>query len=143
MNVCLHVSVVSFFLFNLINSNHMNKFTKNLSASNKEIKGKRAIMFGEDALAATTALVQREKSAERDISRTIMDLEDLSPNYTTSLNPVKSDFNAKQWVEDLWAAKVKLRLQKVKVSEAEDILKHLKTISVLPMYPLIHDVFRR
>ncbi len=104
-----------------------NKFTRNLSLSNREIKGKRAILFGEDGKSAQEELVNEIGMKVRNIEREILDLEDLSPDSTTSLSPVKGTFNGKEWARKMQERKVELRLLKVEYETAKDTLEEYFT----------------
>jgi hypothetical protein len=86
-----------------------NLFEKNLTASNGEIKKARAKNLGEDAKNAQTVLIISLKDTRRDIQRQIMDLEDLSPDTAMSLNPVKGNFDAKEWVRKLHESAIELK----------------------------------
>ena len=99
-----------------------NKFTINLTLSHKEIKGKRAELLSADALAAQEDLVRNLSSEVRNIERTLISLEDLSPDNTVSLNPTKNNFDAKEWVEQMQKNKVLLAMKKVELDIAKETL---------------------
>ena len=104
-----------------------NKFTTNLTLSNKEIKGKRADLLSADASDAQQDLVRELSANVRDLERTIMNLEDLSPDSTTSLHPTKGSFDAKKWVEDMQEAKVQLKMSKIELKLAKETLEEYFT----------------
>lgn len=99
-----------------------NKFTTNLTLSNKGIKEKRASLLGDDAHDAQQDLVRELSSEVRDLERTIMNLEDLSPDSTTSLLPAKGGFDAKKWVVEMQESKVALKMKKVELNVAKATL---------------------
>ena len=101
----------------------MNKFTKNLEATNKEIKGKRAQMIAIEVQEEQTDLLTKLKREKRALDKKLMDLEDLSPDSAYSLRPTAKDFNAKNWVKEIQDTKVSLRLIEVQIEIAEDTFK--------------------
>lgn len=86
-------------------SSGKSKFERNLTLSHSEIRGKRAGLITKDAEDAMDELVRETASRLRKIDRSILDLEDLHPDYTTSLK-VGKDFDAKDWVNEIQRLKV-------------------------------------
>ena len=98
----------------------MSKFLTQLKQSASQVKETLAKMIAEDAKDAQDELVKSLKSEQRELERTIVKLDDIYPEQTTSTRPTKDDFDAKKWVADMQDAKVKLKLIKVKVETAEE-----------------------
>lgn len=86
----------------------MNKFRANLTASNKAIKDSRAIIIEEDAIAEQSSLIIELETKLRDLKRTKLNLEDLSPDNMMSLQPAKGDFDAKKWVRQMQELKLSI-----------------------------------
>lgn len=101
----------------------MNKFERNLTSTNKEIKGKRATMIVEDTKSAFIEKEQNLSARKRDIERAIMQLEDINVDSKMSLSVVGPEFNAKKWIEDMTALKIQL----VNIELEEEILSSIKT----------------
>lgn len=96
-----------------------NKFTKNLQASHKDIRGKRAELISSDAEDAQNDLVRELQQKKRDLERKLLNLEDLSPDTELSLKPTKGDFDAKSWVREVHKTKVELVLLEKELEIAE------------------------
>lgn len=99
-----------------------NKFTKNLAMSRKDIKGKRAQLVSEEAKDAQEDLVRTLKQEYRELEKEQMNLDDIYPDDTTSMNAVKKDFNAKEWVAKVQSNKIAIALKKVELDTAEATL---------------------
>ena len=95
-----------------------NKFTRNLQLSNQEIKDKRAIMIAEDAQIAQTQLIQEISARKRKLDRKLLELEDVSPASTTSLNPSRTDFSPLAWTTAIQFTKCELRMVNVELEVA-------------------------
>lgn len=106
-----------------------NKFTRNLQLSNKEIKDKRAVMIGEDAEIAQNDLVQEIVSRKRKLDRKLLDLEDMSPVSTTSLNPSRPEFAPAEWAKAVQSTKCALRMVNVELEIALETNDEYFTIS--------------
>ena len=101
----------------------VNKFTKNLSQSHKDIRGKKAQLIADDAKDAQENLVRTLKQEYRDLERTLVNLDDIYPENVTSLSVTKLGFDAKEWVKEMHENKLALALKKVEVDTAEDTLR--------------------
>ena len=99
------------------------KFQKHLELGHKDIKGKRATMFFEDAKEESADYVRILKSKKREFDRKLLNLEDFHTSSTTSLNVTKDGFDSSTWVEEMNKTKVQLALHTVKVDIAEGIHK--------------------
>lgn len=100
----------------------MNKFATNLSATNKEICGKKAELLAKDAEDAQKDLIRELEKEERRLDRKLMDLEDLTPENTTSLG-IKN-FNAKEWVAAVQETKLALAVVKEELATANETLEY-------------------
>lgn len=107
----------------------MSKFAKNLSSSNKEIKESRAQMLAEEVGLEVGQFVGRLKKERLSLRNKINGLTDLGPESKDSLRPIHSDFNAKNWVEELHQAKLDLKLKTIELEEAVAIEKEWFTES--------------
>lgn len=99
------------------------KFQTNLEMSHKDIKGKRALMFSEDAKEDSAEYIRGLKSKAREYDRKLMNLEDFHVSSTTSLEVTKDGFNSKIWVKEMNETTVLSKLHNVKIAEAEKIHK--------------------
>lgn len=96
-----------------------NKFTKNLSQSRKDIRGKRASLIADDAKDAQEQLVRELKQEYRELERKLVNLDDIYPDDATSMNAVKRDFDAVDWVKQMQETKIALAMKKIEVETAE------------------------
>ena len=101
----------------------MSKFATQLSASNKDIKGKRAEMLAKEVGMEATDLVRGLEKDEMALENKIMRLTDLAPDSKDSLRPASKDFDAKSWVRELHQAKMDLKLKQIELKEAKEIVK--------------------
>ena len=99
----------------------MSKFAKQLSASNKDIKGQRAEMLAQEVGLEADDLVRGLKKEKIALTNKIMRLTDLAPDSKDSLRPASKDFDAKTWVRELHQAKMDLKLKDIELKEAEAI----------------------
>jgi hypothetical protein len=99
----------------------MGKFKKNLALNNKEIVIKRGTLIEEEAISALTEIKLSVEGKIRDQKRIINNLEDLHPDTTMSLNPVKGTFDGKAWVTSLVNAKAELRELKEQLQDVLDV----------------------
>lgn len=104
-----------------------NKFVTNMAKNHSAILRDRAILHGEDALDEQNEIIRELKKEERSLERKIIDLSDVSPNTTTSLQPAGEDFDAKAWARALHKAKVNLELLKAERKIAENVKKEFFT----------------
>lgn len=100
-----------------------NKFTKNLTASFKELRGQRATLLSASAEDAQSELIRDLKKKQRDYQTRLLSLEDLGPDCTTSLKITPKEFNAESWVRELHNAKLQLALIEQELKIAEDTYK--------------------
>lgn len=97
-----------------------NKFVKSISASHKEIKGRRATLLGSRVKAAQTRLIADLETEKDEFELQLENLTDLAPGSTTSLKVGGGkDFNPEQWVIDVQSIKVNLLENKVKLEVAK------------------------
>jgi hypothetical protein len=92
------------------------KFVKNLEATHKEIRGKRASLICEDSKFAFEERLRSSEVQKRKLERTLANLEDFHPDSTTTLKVTSKDFNPDSWVKELCDTKLELALltQKMK-----------------------------
>lgn len=95
-----------------------NLFVKNLNLNHKDIKAKRAERVGKQAALAQDTLVRDLQEEVLDLEGNLEDLEDLSPDNAMSLNAVKGDFKAKEWVEQMQSVQVRLANKKLELEIA-------------------------
>jgi hypothetical protein len=98
----------------------MTKFQKNLQASHKEIRGKRADFLNEEAEVSMRRRVDVEKDELRGLRREEMGLEDMHPDSTTTLKVTKEGFDSGYWATQLIEVKTAIKLQEQKLKIAED-----------------------
>lgn len=97
-----------------------NKFTKMLSASNKQIKEERAKILGSQAAISAGRLVNDLKDQVLVLENRVYEMTDFAPDSADSLRPGK-DFNAATWIKDLHKTRLELRLKNIELDEAEKI----------------------
>lgn len=100
-----------------------NLFTKNLTATHKTIIGKRAKMFANDAEQSSVEYIQNLKKEKREVEKVLMNLEDINPTTTISLNVTSEGFDSDQWIHELNVKSVKLELIQQKLDIANAIHK--------------------
>lgn len=100
----------------------MSKFAKQLSASNKDIKGQRADMLAQEVGLEAEDLVRGLKREKMTLQNKIMRLTDLAPDTKDSLRPGGKDFDAQSWVRELHQSKMDLKLKDIELNEAEAIV---------------------
>jgi len=86
------------------------KFAENLKKSNKAIKEDRANRIAELVSIKQRNLVSNLEEKVINLKSKLADLEDLNPDTTMSLNPVKGNFNADAWVNDIQKVKLDLAI---------------------------------
>lgn len=99
------------------------KFQTHLELSHKDIKGKRATMFFEDAKEDSAQHIRTLKTKKREFERKLMNLEDFHVSSTTSLEVTKDGFDSALWVKEMNNIQINLQLHGVKVNIAEKIHK--------------------
>ena len=97
----------------------MNKFTKTLNNSHKEIKAQRANMLAEEAQEAQSDLISDLKKELRSYKSELMTLEDLSPDAAFSFKPMKDGFNASEWVREIQRLKIATANKEIEIDIAE------------------------
>lgn len=100
----------------------MNKFQSNLTATNKEIKSKRA-----EHVAATAAMAANNKLSQlkldvQALELKISDAVDLSPTRTTNLN-IGENFDGNAWINNLHKLRTELKLKQVDVDTLQEIIE--------------------
>jgi hypothetical protein len=101
----------------------VNKFAKNLSASNADIKTTRAQSLADETVLEVETFVQTLKKEKLQLQNKLNNLTDLAPDNTYSLRPGSKDFNASKWVKELHSTKMDLKLKIIELEEAEAIYK--------------------
>jgi len=101
-------------------ANVMTKFQKNLQASHKEIRGKRATFLNEEAEVSMRRQLDQEKDTLRGLKRKEMGLEDMHPDSTTTLKVTKDGFDSHNWANQLIGVRIAIKLQEQKLKIAED-----------------------
>ena len=96
------------------------KFEKNLRKTNKEILDSRAKIICEEAEASMDKLVKSLETEYRKLKRQVMNLEDLAPDTSFSLNPVKGEFDADKWANNLVNVKLDMAISEQKLSIAKN-----------------------
>jgi hypothetical protein len=112
----------------------MNKFQINLTASNKEIKQKRAEHVAATAAVAATQKLSQLQLEKQGIELQISDLVDLSPTRTTNLN-VGEKFDANAWINELHQLRTKLHLKEVDIKILQQIIDEWFTESTTVTTP--------
>ncbi|MEX0598016.1 MAG: hypothetical protein WD512_16120 [Candidatus Paceibacterota bacterium] len=85
----------------------MSKFKETLTASNSDLKEKRADNLTKKVSNAQTSLVRNLEDEILDLEMQIDKLGDLGPNSTTSLK-VGENVNGKKWVDQMQSLKLDL-----------------------------------
>lgn len=99
----------------------MSKFAKMLSASNAEIKEKRAEMLSNSTKLEAEGLLQNLKRERSELETELVNLTDLAPDNTYSLRPGSSDFKAAEWVKNLHRVKMDISLKDIEIKMAQEI----------------------
>jgi len=99
------------------------KFARNLSASNKDIRGQRADMLSEEVALEVEGFVGDLKRERVSLKNKIVRLTDLAPDSKDSLRAGSKDFNAKAWVAELHQAKMDLKLKEIELEVGNSIEK--------------------
>ena len=104
-----------------------NLFISNLTKSNEKIKETRIKRIAQQVEILQEDLIRSIKSQVLALESKLEDLEDLNPDTTNSLNPVKGDFNAKKWVDEVQDTSISLANKKMELLIAENTYnKHFK-----------------
>jgi len=101
-----------------------NLFEKNLAKSHEKIRESRIERYAREARLEQEALFAKlTKECDR-LKNKLEDLEDLSPDSTLSLQPIKDgNFNGKAWVEAMQEVNVDLENKKFELDIAKKNLK--------------------
>jgi hypothetical protein len=99
----------------------MSKFAKMLSASNAEIKEKRAEMLSNSTKLEAEGLLQKLKKERSELENELVNLTDLAPDNTYSLRPGSSSFQASDWVLNLHRVKMDISLKDIEIKMAQEI----------------------
>lgn len=103
------------------------KFERNLTLSHSEIRGKRARLITQDAEYAQDELIKKMSAELRKLDRSLLDLEDLHPDHTTSLR-VGRDFDAANWVNTIQELKVRRAILAKELEIAIDTQKEFFSV---------------
>lgn len=101
----------------------MNKFLENLTRNASGIKEARAKMVSSTAAAAQQDLIRELEKEELGLNTTIMNLEDLYPSTSFSLDATKEGFDAERWVEEMQETKVELANIQIQLQIARSTFK--------------------
>lgn len=99
-----------------------NKFVKNLTASNADIKGKRSEVVARRAKASQSNLVNKLQDEKDELELIVERLSDLFPDSTVSLK-VAENFDSNKWVKDMQDAKIALLNKEVELKAAKETYK--------------------
>ena len=97
-----------------------NKFTANLTLPESGIKGKRASILASSAETAHNDLISRLTKEYNTLELTLENLNDLSPDSTTSLKVGGDDFDAEVWVQKMQDTKIALLNKKIELRVAKE-----------------------
>ena len=86
----------------------MNKFAEILNREHSSIRAARAINLAEEALYAQEEIIRGLEKGKREVMKSILDLQDLAPSTTISLDVVNGKFDAQHWATTLQKKKVEL-----------------------------------
>lgn len=96
----------------------MSKFLNNLTKNASGIKEARAKMVSNTAAAAQQDLIRSLEKQKLTLETTIMNLEDLYPSTSFSLDATKEGFDAEKWVEEMQEAKIELANKQIELQIA-------------------------
>ena len=100
----------------------LGKFAAQIAASGAEIKEQRASSLERTVKRAAEAKVRNLEDAIDTLDTKILDLTDLAPDTSYSLRPGGKEFNAEGWVNELNEAKLEIKLKRVELEVANEIL---------------------
>ncbi len=103
----------------------MNKFYQKLTATDENILEKRAQIAATSTKTAYKHIIDKEETELNSLELELMNLEDLSRNDVTSLNPVGKDYNPNLWSEKVADTTVKIDLKKAKIKSISAKYKEL------------------
>jgi hypothetical protein len=99
----------------------MSKFAKMLSASNAEIKEKRAEMLSSKTKLEAQTLLNNLTRDRSELENELVNLTDLAPDNTYSLRPGSAEFKADEWVKSLHRVKMDISLKDIEIKIAQEI----------------------
>lgn len=99
----------------------MNKFEKTISDTGN-ILTQRGKNLSDTVVLEVEELTFRIKKEKALLENKIVNLTDIAPDNTYSLRPGGPDFNATEWVKELFDTKLKLSMVDVKL----DVVKNIK-----------------
>lgn len=111
----------------------MNKFSKMLSSSSKEIRGARAAFLSEDVKASQETLIRNLEEELRGLNRQLIDATDLYPDSELTLMVTRKDFNPAKWTEKIQALKLAIIDKKEELDVAKETYN--EWFSELPASP--------
>lgn len=98
----------------------MNKFASILNREHGSIREARAINLAEEALYAQEEIIRELEKKTRNLNKIMLDLQDLAPSTTISLDVVNGKFDAATWATQLQATKVELLATTVELKIARE-----------------------
>lgn len=98
------------------------KFATAIAASDKTIKEARAAIVAKAGKRSAENKVRKIEDKVDGLETTIMNLTDLAPETTYSLRPGGKEFDADGWVDQLNEATLDLKLAKIELEVAQEIL---------------------
>lgn len=99
----------------------MNKLERMLSADNKAVLSARAKTAMEDIAAESTAFIAQLEKEKRESIKRLNALTDIGPDESTSLRVVDESFDAAQWIKQIHALKMDIRLKEIEIKVAKEI----------------------
>ena len=103
------------------------KFLSSITASHEGILKNRAELIAEDAKRASENIVRDLEDKVLDCKRDIMNLTDLAPDTSVSLNPTNGAFDAKAWAKSLYTKKTTLEILTIELRVAQEIVTEFFT----------------
>lgn len=101
----------------------MNRFAKQMSRSNVELRSQRAQTAAAVARMEQETLVNELARKKLGLENELEDLTDFGPEQTTSLRPTHRDFDPKKWVQQVQNTKLELVNVSVELDIAQKTLK--------------------
>lgn len=103
----------------------MNKFLENLTNREDKLLGRRAENVNNRARITYESLINKIKLEMEQKNMRLQDLIDLGPSSTTSLNPVSSDWNPNEWVNEIQSLKFDIYDLQIQLKLALETFKEL------------------
>ena len=98
----------------------MNKFAQILSREHSSIREARAKNISEEALYAQEEIIRNLEKKKRELDKVLLDLQDLAPSTTFSLDVTNGKFDAENWAKKLQETKVSIKLVDVELDIAKE-----------------------